>query len=197
MRILIWTNHSLGCESVTKATQKNHWEYALKNGYDVMWANMHYGELLATLCYRIAQQLAIYDAVFILDADTLFTNMDKKLEDICALGPDVIMCEELLGPATRINAGAMMFNATQKSMDFLKEIHEKTSVWMQMPHVWQTYMDQNLESLPITLVPARTFNSVVSEWTTYWEEGDFIAHFTGHPGVNPELEKFLKKYEQY
>lgn len=160
-----------------------------------MWANMYYGELLDTLCYRIAQQLAIYDAVFILDADTLFTNTDKKLEDICALGPDVIMCEELIGPHTRINAGVMMFNSTQKSMDFLKEMHEKKPIWMEMPHVWQTYMNLHLESLPITLVPARTFNSVISEWATYWEEGDFIAHFPGHPGVNPELEKFLKKYE--
>ena len=193
MKILIWTNHSLGCESVTKATQKNHWEYALKNGYDIMWANMHYGELLDTLCYRIAQQLAIYDAVFVLDADTLFTNMDKRLEDICALGPDVIMCEELIGPHTRINAGVIMFNATQKSMDFLKEMHDKKPVWMEMPHVWQSYMNLHLEELPITLVPARTFNSVISEWASYWEKGDFIVHFPGHPGVNPELEKFLRE----
>ena len=195
MRILIWTNHSLGCLPVTRATYQNHWEYAMKNGYDIMWANMHYGELLNSGPYRVAQQLATYDAVFMLDADTLFTNFDKRLEDICALGPDVIMCEENIGPHTRINAGIMMFNATQNSMDFLKEIHEQKPVWESMPHVWQTYMDLHLERMPITLVPARTFNSVVSQWATYWEEGDFIAHFPGHPGVNPQLEAFLKKYE--
>jgi hypothetical protein len=195
MRILIWTNHSLGCESVTRATQKNHFDYALKHGYDIMWANLGYGDLLASGPYLVSQQLAIYDAVFMLDADTLITNMDKKLEDICALGPDVIMCEENIGPHTRINAGIMMLNSTQNSLDFWKEIHDQKSVWETMPHVWQSYMDLHLERLPVTLVPARTFNSVVSRWTTYWEEGDFIAHFPGYPGVNPELEEFLKKYE--
>ena len=194
MKILIWTNHSLGCQSVTRATYQNHWEYALKNGYDIMWANMYYDELLNTGTKRMAEQLTYYDAVFVLDADTLFTNTDKKLEDICAMGPDVIMCEELIGPHTRLNAGIMMLNQTQNTMDFLELIYKEKPVWEVMPHVYQTYMHLNLESLPITLVPARTFNSVISPWKTYWEPGDFIAHFPGHPGVNPELEHFIKHY---
>ena len=83
----------------------------------------------------------------------------------------------------------------ETAMDFLKEMHDKKPVWMEMPFVWQSYMDLHLEELPIKLVPARTFNSVISELASYWEKGDFIVHFPGHPGVNPQLEAFLKKYE--
>jgi hypothetical protein len=175
----------------------NHNVYAFKNGYDIMREFCLYDELL-TKMPKIEALLDWYDAIFMLDADTIITNFDKKLEDICKMGEDVILCQELLGPHTNINCGVMMLNSTEKTKELCREIHREKSNWEGMLFLWQDYINSNISRLPVTVMPARTFNSIIFPGSAYWEEGDFIAHFCGHGGgshgTNPLMEQFIEKF---
>lgn len=200
MKILIYTTHSHNCGNVSLMSAPNHSVYAFKNGYDIMREFCSYAELLDKMP-KIEALLDWYDAIFMLDADTLITNFDKKLEDICAMGEDVILCQELLGPHTDINCGVVMLNSTEKTKEYCREIHREKANWEGLPHLWQTYANANLSRLPITVMPARTFNSIIYPGIAYWEEGDFIVHFCGHGGgqhgTNPLMEQFVEKYGLY
>ena len=200
MKILIYTTHSHNCGNVSLMSAPNHNMYAFMHGYDLMREFCSYEEL-QTKMPKILSLLEWYDAIFMLDADTLITNFGKKLEDICGMGEDVILCEELLGPHTQINCGVVMLNSTEKTKEFCREIHREKPSWESLPHVWQSYINANLERLPVKVMPARTFNSVIHPVNSYWEEGDFIVHFCGHgggePGTNPLMTEFIEKHGLY
>jgi hypothetical protein len=200
MKILIYTTHSHHCGNVSLMSAPNHHAYAFRNGYDLMREFCSYEELQERMP-KIEALLDWYDAIFMLDADTLITNFDGRLEHICQMGPDVIICQELLGPHTDINFGVVMLNSTEKTKEFCREIHREKPNWETLPHVWQSYINANLTRLPITVMPARTFNSVIHPINSYWEKGDFIAHFCGHgggePGTNPLMEQFIQEHGYY
>lgn len=195
MRILIWTNHSSCCADTSSLSQKNHFEYALKHGYDIMWEYCSYPELMDKMP-KLSNLLKLYDAVFMLDADTFITNPEKRLEDICAMGPDVVMCEEYLGPHSRINMGVVMLNNTPATHRFLMDINEAKPEWINSTHVWQTWVNARLDSLPITLLHGKAFNSIVCGKTNYWHKGDFIVHFAGNVNRAEMMKEFYSSLNQ-
>jgi hypothetical protein len=174
--------------------------YAFANGYDLMREFCSYEES-HTKMPKMETLLEWYDAIFLLGADTLITNFGKKLEDICSMGQDVIMCREELNDETDINCGVVMLNSTERTKEFCREIAKEQSNWESLPQVWQSYVNIHKDRLPITLMPGRAFNSIIHTTKSYWEEGDFIAHFCGHgggqPGTNPLMEQFVEKHGLY
>lgn len=200
MKILIYTSHSHNCGNVSLMSAPNHNIYAFMHGYDLMREFCSYEEL-QTKMPKIEKLLDWYDAIFMLDADTLFTNFSKKLEDICDMGEDVILCREELNDETYINCGVVMLKSTEKTKAFCREIHAEKPNWERLPQVWQSYINNKFDRLPITVMPGRAFNSMIHPTRSYWEEGDFIVHFCGHgggqPGTNPLMEQFVEKHGLY
>jgi len=88
-----------------------------------------------------------------------------------------------------------------ETKEFCREIDREQPTWESLPQVWQSYVNNNLDRLPIKVMPAKEFNSMVHPVNSYWEEGDFIAHFCGHgggqPGTNPLMEQFVEKHGFY
>lgn len=200
MKILIYTTHSHYCGNVSLMSAPNHNMYAFANGYDLMREMCSYEES-HTKMPKMEALLDWYDAIFMLGADTLITNFSKRLEDVCAMGEDVVLCREELNDETDINCGVVMLNSTERTKEFCREIAKEQSNWESLPQVWQSYVNIHKDRLPITLMPGRAFNSMIHPAKSYWEEGDLIAHFCGHgggqPGTNPLMEQFVEKHGFY
>lgn len=194
MRTIIYTNHSENNYAISDLSAPNHYLYAARHKYSIMWCNAEYKELLKVFLLDVLSLLERFDVVVMLDSDALITNPEIKFEDLSKLGKDVIMCEEYLGPHSKINAGVVIVNNTQASKDMFRQIIDAYDQWISMPHLWQTWMNERLDSLPITLVEGRTFNSIVYGNRTYWHPGDFIAHFAGNDNREQNMRYFISLY---
>jgi hypothetical protein len=129
-----------------------------------------------------------------LDADTLIKKKSVKLEDIAAMGQDVILCEETLGPKFKINMGAMILNKTDNTFKFLKDLHDSRVYWAKYHFISQEFVNDNLESMPITVVPETTFNTILYPDFSKYSPNDFIVHFAANENRIQVIKDFVKQY---
>ncbi len=126
-----------------------------------------------------------YEWLFWMDADALIMNHTIRLESMLDERADLLIAT---GPNGSINSGCFLLKCTQKSLEFLHMVYDRTDYlnhrnWEQaaMKHV----LDRGLSSLTVRFIPPRSINSRISgdpDWR--YQPGDFVIHL---PGLsNPE-----------
>jgi hypothetical protein len=201
MRVAICTSVSANIADVSTLTLPNKIEYCLKNDYSLIIDNQVY-EQAAKNTHQLVHLFNNYDIIWTLDADTLITNMNMKIEELSCLGPHITVCEEGIVPYNKLNCGSIVWKNTFYSKWFLQTITALDFQWKPLVCGWQTWMEMIRPTLGnlITVAPIRSFNSCVwnkpgggeGEPGSHWQKGDFVYHPCG---VFPKSEKlnYLKR----
>ena len=189
MRVAILTSVSSNISDIAMLTLPNKIEYCLKHDYSLIIDNSSYEES----CVQMTKLIPLfynYDMIWTLDADTLITNMNIRIEQLSCLWPNVTVCEDGLFSWELINCGSMVWKNTQKSKELLQKISYSKNIWEKKLCIWQTWLGEIREQLTdtLTIAPIRCFNSCVT-WANgddknlgligTWEKGDFVYHACG------------------
>jgi hypothetical protein len=201
VNVALLTSVSANIANFAEATVPNKLSYCMRHGYSLVVDNEQY-EVAAARVDRLCAYLDRFDLIWTLDADTVITNMDIRIESLPCIGPHVTVCEEGIVEWNRVNCGAMVWKNTFHTRWLANTITALRPVWASLPCQWQTWLGNTAEGLGdiVTVVPLRSFNSC--EWThpggrsgqpgTHWQEGDFVYHPCG---VFPREEK-LRRVKQ-
>jgi len=188
MRVAIFTNVSKEIEPMARLTNPNKLEYCTKHNYSLIVNNQPYKSIVAGMASLI-NLLNMYDVLWTMDADTLITNMNIKIEELECLGPHMTVCEEGIVPWNLINCGSIVWKNTNESKAILTAITQNKASWEPLVCGWQTWLAANKNNLGdiMTVAPLRSFNSCV--WNkpgngpgdpgSHWQEGDFVYHPCG------------------
>jgi len=214
MKILIYTGYANGergnfTEWANKTTQ-NKFEYAEKHGYGFLSERNYKGYDRPISWYKIYKILNLindYDWVVWMDADSLITNYNVKIEDIINqevdrkktvfLSPKDLPIECSLPPLKETNyiitqddyspcMGIFLIKNCEWSRNFFKKIYEQTNhlndpIWDNRAQDSLLYNNPELME-NIKFVPQKTLNSFTLNWTV----GDFIIHW---PATESERKK--------
>jgi mannan polymerase II complex MNN10 subunit len=205
MKILIctgYTNHERGnfTDWANKTTQ-NKFEYAEKHGYGFLSERNYEGYDRPISWYKINKILKVlneYDWIVWMDADSLITNYNIKIEDIINkqferqktvfLSPENLPIECSLPELKETNyiisqdnyspcMGIFFIRNCEWSRNFFEKIYNQISfmndgIWENRAQDYLLYHNPNLME-NIKFVPKKILNSFTLDWTS----GDFIIHW--------------------
>lgn len=202
MRVAIFTNVSKEINEMSSLTMPNKLEYCLRHNYSLIMNNQPYEEIMIKM-ESLIPLLYNFDILWYMDADTIITNMTKKIEELNCLGPHITVCEEGIVPWNHINCGSIVFKNTEESKAILSAITHNEQQWKPLVCQWQTWLfgvKQLLNNDVITIAPLRSFNSCV--WNkpgngpglpgSHWQEGDFVYHPCGVFPYESERINYIK-----
>lgn len=187
MKTALLTSISDNISDVIKLTSPNKLEYCLKHGYSFILDNQPYEEAIART-YALIHLFEEYDLLWIIDADTVITNMNIPIHSLQCLGKHMTICEENMVHWNKLNGGSIVFKNTPETKWLLQAISDNKSQWENLPCITQTWfeiMSSHLGDI-ITIAPANSFNSV--EWNlpansatwgppgNNWRHGDLLYH---------------------
>jgi hypothetical protein len=205
MRIAINISVSSNISDVASVTLPNKIEYCLRHNYSLIVDNEKY-EVASVRTDRLCKLLDNYDILWMLDADTIITNMHTKIEDLTCLGPHLTICEEGIVDWNFLNCGSIIVKNTKPSRWLLETIPVLQFQWKPLVCGWQTWINGNMQNLGdlITVAPIGAFNSCVwnkpgggeGEPGSNWKQGDLLYHACG---VFPKSEKirYLTDIQQF
>ena len=202
MRIAIFTNVSKEIEDMSSLTMPNKLEYCLRHNYSLIMNDQPYDDIMVKM-NTLIPLLGNYDILWYLDADTIITDMTKKIEDLDCLGPHITVCEEGIVPWNHINCGSIIFRYTNNSKAILQGITDNEKDWKPLICQWQTWLYAIKDSIEdtVTIAPLRSFNSCV--WNkpgngpglpgSHWKDGDFVCHPCGMFPYSPLRVDYIKE----
>jgi hypothetical protein len=116
-----------------------------------------------------------------IDADAMFTNHNKRIEELLPLMSDkecMLMTEDPHG----INCGVLIFKNNRDALNLLDDIwsckdHHNSELWEQdaLEDIMPTVKHK------IKVIP-NSDRSLFNAYDDSWVEGDFIVHFAGVKG---------------
>ncbi|MCB1112451.1 MAG: class I SAM-dependent methyltransferase [Chlamydiales bacterium] len=188
--------------------------YAKKNGYDYIIATEKLDDCYGIRSLRplecawsklglIARYLDQYDWVFWSDADSVFLNFDKRLEEYiddqyaliaCSIAPSTIS-SYVFTRASRINTGEVFYRNCEIAKFIIKEAWKNqkdiTPGSFEQQRVNNCILDHYLEEY-VKVYSQKHFNTSPSEF----ELGDFIVHMYAYHG-RELFNKFNELEEKY
>jgi glycosyltransferase involved in cell wall biosynthesis len=179
----------------------NKQQYADRHGYDVIVDGDVIDETRPTSWSKLLamrKYLPYYDYLFYVDADTLVTNPELKLEDIVDYGYDQILAADRNG----LNCGVWLIRNTPWSLWFLDEMWAQTQLvnpqtfvlfhyeqramhYLYQSKVWTAsvkqpaYQQANTVRARTKVINACVFNS----YPAWYRKDDFIVHLAGLKGI--------------
>ena len=105
-----------------------------------------------------------YSMIWMIDADTIITNMNVPIHTLPCLGKHMTVCEENMVYWNRINCGSVVYKNTPETKWLLQAISDHKEQWRNLPCQAQTWLAEVSKHVGdiITIAPANSFNSV--EW---------------------------------
>lgn len=202
MRIAIFTNVSKEIREMASLTIPNKVEYCIRHNYSLIMNDQPYDEIMVKM-NSLIPLLNNYDILWYMDADTIITDMTKRVEDLNCLGPHITVCEEGIVSWNYINCGSIIFRNTNNSKIILQAITDNEKKWKPLVCQWQTWLFNIRNSVgdTITIAPLRSFNSCV--WNkpgngpglpgSHWQVGDFVCHPCGIFPYSPLRVAYIKE----
>lgn len=215
MKIAVATIATPDMDELTKITWPNKAEYCRKYNYHGIlqtqtWDYLGYDKIIFIDALLDSNQ---YDWILWLDNDTLFTNFNKKIEDIIDDKYDFIICTD----HSDINAGVFLVKNSENGRRYIK--HLKQKMYELKPYnkylfgeeqtaLQATYKDSEFSNF-IKIISQKHMNAYpYSDIYGHpnglndtlgvngnWEYGDFILHI---PGFGPDLfHKRLEHFKKY
>lgn len=188
MNVAIITSVSDAIRDVATLTTPNKLEYCLRHGYSLLLDNQPYDDAIRNTHLHI-HQLDRFGLIWLLDADTVITDMRQRIEDLPCLGPHWTSCEEGIVDWNRINCGSNVIRNTPEARSLLQYLHAHEADWKPLSCGWQTMLGGSRFNPPdlVTVAPLRAFNSCVwnrpgnqrDEIGGNWQPGDFVYHACG------------------
>lgn len=183
MKVAVVTSVSSAIASYASLTVPNKAEYCLRHGYSLVVDNAPYEEAMPGVAWLISL-FERYDLLWVLDADTVITNMTIPIHTLDCLGPHFTACEEGIVPWNRINCGSIVWRDTFEACEVLREITQSPEKWRGLPCGWQTWL---ADRPVLTVAPLRAFNScawnrpggAAGDSGSHWRPGDFVFHPCG------------------
>jgi len=162
-------------------TIPNTLKYCNKHGYSFFIFNAPYADALELSALAVPL-LDLYKYVWLVDADIVITNHDKKVEDL-DIAEGLNVCIENLWQGNKLNCGSVILHG-EKGKEALKAIKETKPEWQGMVFYWQQWLNEKTSTDSYIqrlckIHPARTFNSCHHEAVNNWQEGDFVYHPCG------------------
>ena len=147
----------------------------------------------------ILDRLAAYRWIFWCDADALVIDHRVRLEGFLDPAADLIFGESV-SPMLHLNCGCFFVQATIFSRLFLRSIWRQARFfsahhWFEQAAVNHAYLRFRFRRLKV--VPNRLFNAIAGPHNyhpeSYFQAGDFIAHFAGQSEKSALLTQFEQK----
>lgn len=212
MKIAVASIATHDMDELTKITWPNKLEYCRKHGYHGIlqsqtWDYLGFDKIIFINNLLNSNE---YDWILWLDNDTLFTNFNKKIEDVIDNNFHFIMATDSNGP----NAGVFLVKNSEQGRAYIKHLKQKmyelkpVNKYLfgeEQTAIQATYQDPNYSSY-IKILPQKYINAYPYS-TVYghpngkndtlgvngnWERGDFILHV---PGFGPDL--FHKRLDHF
>lgn len=205
-------------DQLTDITWPNKSEYCQKYGYHGILQKQTWPYLGFDKIIMIKQILESnrYEWILWVDNDVLFTNFDKKIEEIIEANNDshFIICADYGGA---VNAGVFLVKNSDKGKEYIQHLAEKMYELApinkflfgeEQTAICATYKDEKwkdtVKVIPQKIMNAYPYSGVyghpngLNDWLGVngnWEEGDFIIHI---PGFGPDLfHKRLEHFKKY
>jgi hypothetical protein len=127
MNICVVTLYTKEIEIIGSLTEQNHRAYCSKHGYQY---NAHFGRISERHAawdkiLAVMRLLPYYDYVMWIDADCVFNNFDKRIEDYfskCGTFCRDVAYDGNNGQWHYVNTGVFILKHDQKSFDFLNTV---------------------------------------------------------------------------
>lgn len=195
MKLLVLTGYDDAIACVGDVTTPSKAAYAAVRGYD-FFCERHYTPDSHPSWQKIRllyDLLPRYDAVLWLDADTLVTNPEIRVEDLIAGHSGLVVSRDWSGCSEEdypkhFSMGNFVFTNSPESFKLL-DLMECRTRWMNQP-LWEqqaiqeVFLDTPSIRPYVKILDRRAMNSV--PWRgaeSTWQPGDFVCHFTGIPNA--------------
>jgi hypothetical protein len=213
MKIAVASIATPDMEELTKITWPNKLEYCRKHGYygllqSQSWDYLGFDKIIFIDSLLDSNQ---YDWVLWLDNDTLFTNFNKKIEDVIDNNYDFIISTDY---GTKPNAGVFLVKNSDNGKKYIKILKEKMYELKpvnkflfgeEQTAIQATYQDHFfIKIIPQKYINAYPYSDIYGHPNGLndslgvngnWEYGDFILHI---PGFGPDLfHKRLEHFKKY
>jgi hypothetical protein len=196
MKILVLTNHSEKIAEWNDLTEPNKREYCERHGYGFENFKVQYEDYLVGL--RLLRERVIEnDLVMAMGCDTIFTNFDKKIEDVQGSEKRVTISEEYFNHDV-FNNDVIIFPNSDESLRVIDLVIKDEPIWKHKRFFWQTHLSDlykagGLRDV-INVVGARVMNSCHQDNSVLsrWQEGDWVLHAMGWDSLTRI--KILKHY---
>ena len=200
-------------DELTKITWPNKQDYCQKHGYFGILQTQTKNYLGFDKIIFIESLLSTnqYDWILWLDNDTLFTNFNKKIEEVIDENHDFIICADYGGD---VNAGVFLIKNSDGGKKYLSHIKQKMYELApvnkflfgeEQTAIQATYKEEKFNKI-IKVIPQKIMNAYpysgvyghpngLNDWLGVngdWQHGDFIIHI---PGFGPDL--FHKRLEHF
>lgn len=211
-------NHDISMEEVFDLTLASKQNYAKKHGYDLMamrsfgidTRNIFTDNDIGQLRFiRSMEMLAFYDAVFWIDADSLITNLNYKLEDF--VDETITFAASYDWMHTHTFSSGNFIVQKNNNSDLLlntfynigKHFNSEQETLNYICNVWRGNNIQSMKVLEHKYLGATpTKAQYAAGWETRaepigpWTEDSFLVHMTGASNSNRIrlLNTYFKKY---
>lgn len=213
MKIAVASIATPNMDELTNITWPNKLEYCRKHNYfgilqHQSWDYLGFDKIIFIDSLLESEQ---YDWILWVDNDTLFTNFNKKIENLIDESYNFIICADYGGD---VNAGVFLVKNSKEGKEYIKFLKKKmyelapTNKFLfgeEQTAICATYKDEQFKHI-IKVIPQKFMNSYpysgvyghpngLNDWLGVngdWEPGDFIIHI---PGFGPDL--FHKRLEHF
>ncbi len=203
MKIDIATVATPGIQQYAKYSVALNADYAIRHEYNFhvfttpsklrspAWGKVEIAKQLLSAC----------DWLFLIDADAIFMNLDKKLEDFTKIDGDLLVCENGPNGGRPLNSGAMFLKNTNAMQRFLDTWYEtgakyafrRPGYFADQEALNDYYEKISTESHAIKIVPL-PYDAFNSHWLDHqkpvWQER-FVLHVM--TCCNQERAEFFKR----
>lgn len=199
MKLALFTVYSPAWLDLVKATIPNWMAYCSHAGYDLIVhpkpakTERFYGWLRIEDLYDLLIQHRDYEAIVLLDADLIFTNFEKRFEDLMRDGVDFYITQDVNG----FNAGVTIWRRTEGVFRFIDVLLRDKDKFTGD----QDAIAHNFVNAPCftAIVPQSEMNSYLYDRYPEgkervggegdWKRGDFILHLPALP-LSDRIETF-------
>lgn len=213
MKIAVASIATPDMDELTKITWPNKLEYCRKHSYygilqSQSWDYLGFDKVIFIDSLLDSDQ---YDWILWLDNDTLFTNFNKKIEDVIDNNYDFIISTDY---GTKPNAGVFLVKNSDNGKKYIKILKQKMYELKpvnkflfgeEQTAIQATYQDYNfIKIIPQKYINAYPYSDIYGHPNGLndslgvngnWESGDFILHI---PGFGPDLfHKRLEHFKKY
>ena len=206
MKTLILTGCDKSMYDVLDLTIPSKQKYAAKHGYDFMSVRSfpgdaecgleerHIGFQRTVLAFKLLRH---YESVMWVDADSVITNFDYKIEDFINGDESYIASYDWMHKAS-FSSGNFIARKTPKTQEFFNYFLQISKMYLELivadqgalNHIHSQYRDRNfinildhkyLNGVPEFLVETDTWKNDNNRTGIMvpWNEDHFLAHFTG------------------
>lgn len=200
-------------DELTSMTWPNKEEYCKKHGYHGVlqkqtWDYLGFDKIIFIKALLESDR---YEWILWADNDTLFTNFDKKIEDVIDNDFHFIVCADYGGD---VNAGVFLVKNSKEGREYIDHLSQKMYELApfnkflfgeEQTALQKTYKEERwantIKVIPQKIMNAYPYSGVyghpngLNDWLGVngdWQVGDFIIHI---PGFGPDL--FNKRLEHF